>query len=137
MANYGNNPYLENVSGSLFTGYINPFIATGNISKITNKLLTGYVDSNYTKTFLNSFNISTGYLNSSGLSSNLIIINPTNSSKYSITKDIDSGISQVIINVNKINHYNNDYLCAKLILSGKDSSNNPRVIYQNITGSSY
>ena len=136
-AYYQNNPYLENINGNLFTGYIDPFIATGNISKIANKLLTGYVDSSYTKTFLNSFNISTGYLSSSGSSSDLISINSINSKKYSITKNIESDISQVIININKINHYNDDYLYAKLILSGKDSNNNPSVIYQDITGGSF
>ena len=132
---YYNNPYLESINNNIFTGYIDPFIATGNVAKISNEFFTGLIDSKYTKTFLNSFSIATGFTNADGSSvSDLININSINNTGYYSFKNINSGIDNIIISIIKNKHYNASPIYANLVLSGQNSSGNLSVINESITG---
>jgi hypothetical protein len=125
-----NNPYIENINGALFTGYINPFVATGSATKTLEVLLTGQINSEYVKSFNNSFSILTGTSESTMTEDGFSLLN----NKYYINTHFSTGLDSFLIRINKSIHLSPDPIYARLTISGSDFQGNPSVIYRDITG---
>jgi hypothetical protein len=134
---------LHTFSDINFSGYLGSFIATGLINKTSNYLITGLITGNkYNKTFLNTFNLITGYyLPSSGTYTGFFDFKQNNrlsldGQSYSNSNPlITTGINDFYIKVKTKNYYDNEALTGKLtVVSSTFNGSNTGVIYYYITG---
>jgi hypothetical protein len=135
---------LHTFSDINFSGYLGSFIATGLINKTSNYLITGLITGNkYNKTFLNTFNILTGYyLPSSGVYTGFIDFKQANytafePSAYSNLNNIliKTGINNLYLKVKTKNYYDDEPMTGKLtITTSTINGSNSGVVNYYITG---
>lgn len=135
---------LHTFSDINFSGYANYFPATGLINKTSNYLITGLITGNkYNKTFLNTFNILTGYyLPSSGVYTGFIDFKQANytafdPSLYSNLNNllIKTGINNLYLKVKTKNYYDDEPMTGKLTITVSTiNGSNSGVVNYYITG---
>jgi hypothetical protein len=139
----GNYAYqrLHTFSDINFSGYANSFPATGLINKTSNYLITGFITGNkYNKTFLNTFNLLTGYyLPSSGVYTGFIDFkeNDYRYTDFYVNNDalVTSGINNLYLKVKTKNYYDDEVMTGKLTIYAKTfNAPDTGVIYYYITG---
>jgi hypothetical protein len=121
------NNDLHILSDINFSGYIGSTNATGLVSITDNYLITGLITGQtYTKTFLDAFNVITGYY-INGLPTGLIDFRSGNNIKnnfYYNSGFVPSNISDFFIRVKTKNYFNNqDDITGVLTLSGTTVDN--------------
>jgi hypothetical protein len=123
-----------------FSGYIESYIASGIINITNNFLITGSLTGlEYQKTFLDTFNILTGYYDDingfiTGIK-DFKINNYISGSRYSKKSLLGSGINNYYIQIKTKNFYDDYKMTGLLTLSGSNiSGNKSSVIYAYITG---
>lgn len=122
-----------------FSGYIGSYIPSGIININNNFLITGSLTGlEYRKTFLDTFNILTGYYDSNGFITGIrdfYLNNYISGSKYSKRSLLPTGTNNFYIQITTKNFYDNYKMTGLLTVSGSSISGDKQsVIYTYITG---